>query len=368
VEFEQGELTEWAVADCNIRRAEESVKEVGDRRLKAVAVDVNDVDATARRMSGYDVVINATVPLGSVPTLALKAALKAGVNILDLGAFPEAMEDGLALDKEFERAGLTAIQGFGSSPGIMSVIARALVERMDRIDSIDLSFAYISKGNSTVPFKIPFSGALYEFVATPLVYRGGEFVNLPAMSGVEDIDYPDPIGRRRCFSIGHGEVLTFPSSFKDKGLKNVTFKAGFTPEFFDQGVFLYSAGLLNPEPVEIQGAKVCPIDLVTMCAESLPPEQGRVDDYGISRVVGRGTRDNARVQITGIMLSYPYKGLTSAQHRTGHAPAIGARMIVRGDIVKRGVFPPEIGVDPSVFFRELARKELDIWVEEKVYA
>jgi len=62
------------------------------------------------------------------------------------------------------------------------------------------------------------------------------------------------------------------------------------------------------------------------------------------------------------MLNRPYKGLTNAQHRTGHSPSIGARMLCKGEIKKRGVFPPERGIDPKLFFRELAKRELEVSV------
>jgi hypothetical protein len=40
-------------------------------------------------------------------------------------------------------------------------------------------------------------------------------------------------------------------------------------------------------------------------------------------------------------------------------------MLVKGQIAKKGVFPPEAGVAPGPFFRELARRDLEIEVSVK---
>ena len=63
------------------------------------------------------------------------------------------------------KAGLTAILGLGSSPGIMNLMAKTLVDKLDTVETIEMSFAYASLGTSSLPLKIPFGGALTEFIA-----------------------------------------------------------------------------------------------------------------------------------------------------------------------------------------------------------
>jgi len=50
-----GEIT---VADVDLPKARAFVEELGDQRLKAVGVDAEDVEATARLMEGQDVIAN----------------------------------------------------------------------------------------------------------------------------------------------------------------------------------------------------------------------------------------------------------------------------------------------------------------------
>jgi saccharopine dehydrogenase-like NADP-dependent oxidoreductase len=42
---------------------------------------------------------------------------------------------------------------------------------------------------------------------------------------------------------------------------------------------------------------------------------------------------------------------------------IGAQMIARGDIKKRGVLPPESVIDPALFFAELNKRGIKIHME-----
>lgn len=50
----------------------------------------------------------------------------------------------------------------------------------------------------------------------------------------EDIQYPEPIGMRRLFYVTHAEIASLTQSFKDKGIKNVSMKARFTPDFVEK--------------------------------------------------------------------------------------------------------------------------------------
>ncbi len=142
-------------------------------------------------------------------------------------------------------------------------------------------------------------------------------------------------------------------------------RAGFTPDFSDRVNFLIDLGIISESPIKVKGNEVVPLDVLTACLNKFPPEVGEVIDYGCTMVVARGEQERVRREYTALMLNRPYQGLTNAQHRTSHSPSIGARMLVRGQITKKGVFPPEAGVAPEPFFKELTRRELEIEVTVK---
>jgi lysine 6-dehydrogenase len=103
-----------------------------------------------------------------------------------------------------------------------------------------------------------------------------------------------------------------------------------------------------------------PQDVLVACIAKLPAETNEPNDYGCTRVVVTGEKRGQPLEYTAEMFSGPYRGLNAVQHRTGHAPAIGARMIHRGAIKRRGVFPPEVGVPAEAFLSELDKRELKV--------
>lgn len=364
MEIDIEEVSKVVIAD----RYYEKVKKVADEfesgKLTPAWIDVTDHAKLVKLMNGFDVVLDET---GTIPVGILKAALETRVHLINLGVAADEGEQCMDMSDEFEKAGLTAILGLGSSPGITNLMAKALIDKLDTVKTIEVSFAYASLGRSTLPLKVPFLGALDEFFTKPLVFRDGQFVELPPQSGLEDIQYPEPIGIRKSFYVPHEEVWGFPVSFEDKGIKNVTVKAGFTPDFVEKVNFLIGLGIISEEPLKVNDATVAPMDVLTACLAKLPPEQGEVVDYGCSRVIARGRGGGEELEYTALMFNRPYRGLTNAQHRTGHSPSIGARMLFRGEIKKRGVFLPEMVIEPKLFFKELAKRELEVAVTSRTF-
>jgi len=354
LEFDSGEVSELVIADINYEKVKKRADELRNEKVSPAFCDVTDYENLVKLMKGNDVVIDETEMAG-VPTL--KAALEAGVHIIDLGGWIEGTLEQLKLDAEFKKAGLTAILGLGSSPGITNIYSRYIVDKLDTAESIHLSFAYAELTKTTL--FIPFAGAIEEFTNNVTVFQDGKHVELPPQSGEEDARFPNPIGVRRLMHVPHPEVATFPIYFKEKGIKNVSVKAGFTQEFVEKINFLIDTGLLSRKPIKVKGITVAPEDVTMACISKLSQPTERID-YGCTRAVIRGEKSGEVLEYTVEMFTHPYPSLTGVQHRTGHSPAIGARMINRGEIKRRGVFPPEVGIDPKIFFSELARRGLNV--------
>lgn len=359
LEFDSSEVSELVIADINYEKVKKRAEELHNEKVSPAFCDVTDHANLVKLMKEHDIVIDATEIAG---VLTLKAALEAGVHIIDLGAWFEGTLEQLKLDSEFEKAGLTAILGLGSSPGITNLYSRYIVDKLDTVESVHLSFAYAELTTTTL--FVPFAGAIGEFTNNVMIFQDGKLVEVPPQSGQENAQFPDPIGVRRLMYVPHPEVATFPIYFKEKGIENVSVKAGFVPEFVEKINFLINLGLLGKEPIKVKDVTVVPEDVVMTCISKLPQPAERID-YGCTRAVIIGEKSGEKMKYTTELFSRPYPGLTGVQHRTGHSPAIGARMISRGEIKRRGVFPPEVGVDPEKFFRELARRKLDVYYTVK---
>ena len=368
LEIDTDEVSKVVIADINYEKVKNVAGKFQNAKLVPVRVDIAEHAKLVELMKESDVVIDSSYVSGTTSLSVMKAALEAGVHVVNLGQLDREEETQAAtMSDAFTKAGLSGILGLGSSPGISNLMVRELADRLDIVNTVEISFAYESVGTSTLPIKEPFAFAFEEFVESPLIFQDAKFVNIPPQSGTQYIEFPAPIGMRPAFCIPHSEVWSVAETFKEKGIKNVSVRAGFAPEFVKKVNFLVDCGLMSHESVKVGGIDVVPSDVLFSCLAQLPPEQGKVVDYGCTRVVAVGTKNKEKVEYTALMLNRPYKGLTNAQHRTGHSPSIAARMLHKDEIKTKGVFPPERGVDPKPFFRELAKRELEIAVTSRTF-
>ena len=130
----QDDVSEIVVADISEEKAKERVVTLNDKRLVAKFVDLSDEENTVALFKGADVVMNSA--LFDTSLQATRAAAKAGANYIDLGS--PCWEAQLALSDEFRKRGVTAVLGLGTAPGATNIMARYLVDRLDRVESIHL--------------------------------------------------------------------------------------------------------------------------------------------------------------------------------------------------------------------------------------
>ena len=367
LEIDTDEVSKVVIADINYEKVKNVADKFQNAKLVPVGIDIAEYAKLVDLMKASDVVIDSTYVSGTTSLSVMKAALEAGVHIVNLGLGKEEEKQAATMSDAFAKAGLSGILGLGSSPGISNLMVRELADRLDTMSTVEISFAYEGVGTSTLPIKEPFAFAFEEFVESPLIFQEAKFVTIPPQSGIQYIEFPAPIGMRSAFCIPHSEVWSVAETFEKKGIKNVSVRAGFAPDFVKKVNFLVDCGLMSHKPLKVGGIDVIPSDVLFSCLAQLPPEQGEVLDYGCTRVVALGTKNKEKLEYTALMLNRPYKGLTNAQHRTGHSPSIAARMLYKGEIKTKGVFPPERGVDPKPFFRELTKRDLEIAVTSRTF-
>ncbi len=138
-------VEEILVADYRGDKAKEYATSFKDTRYKACFVDARNVEETTKVISGYDVVINSAHP--SLNIGIMKACLNAGCNYNDLGGLFHYTLKQLELHDDFRKAGLTAVLGIGSAPGVTNILARYAYDRLDEVESVRCSSAPIYKWN-----------------------------------------------------------------------------------------------------------------------------------------------------------------------------------------------------------------------------
>ena len=331
----------------------------GRSKVSIVQTDVTDHDQLVDTLRGADVVLNAVHYYFNLEVM--RACLEVGANYTDLGGLFHLTRKQLALHDEFAAAGLTAVLCMGSAPGIPNVQARYGADRLDTVESIRIYDGILPLTGDDVRFGYAIPTIIDELVMPPVVFRNGEFVEEEPLAGAEDYWFEPPVGLLHCHLSLHSEVATLPVSFKDKGIRECSFKInywGMSPEAFAKVKLLADLGFAGAEPVEVKGMQVKPRDmLVTLLADYIPPLDAFVQEPAdptrwTKEIVTeiRGTRD-------GQSLVYRMGTLTPiGSLPTGVAPSIAAQWLAAGRVPKPGVFPPEVALDPLPFFEELAER------------
>ncbi|MBW2031490.1 MAG: saccharopine dehydrogenase NADP-binding domain-containing protein [Deltaproteobacteria bacterium] len=369
LDMEGADVSEIVIADMNPEALKTRTAALQSPKVSSAVIDVTDHDALVRLMKGKDLVVNAA--LTPLTLRALKAALEAGVNIItlvdvvlptvtaggapldDIGLPTEAFLN--QLDEDFSEAGLTAVMGLGAGPGISSITGGYFVDKLDSVESIYVYYAGTSLARTSNLFPFSPVGIMRIYTSEPVVVKDGKLIRVPRQSGKEAVLFPEPIGRCDVFSVLHEEPISFFRSFKHKGLRNAATKAGWGPELVSKLEFLDSLGLLDFEPRKVGDVEVVPVQVLV---SGVTFEEVEPQDYSCMKLSIKGEKSGEKLEYVAEVLSHPYKGFAGWQGPTGISAAIGVRMFLRGDINRKGAFPPEVGVDPELFFAELAKRRI----------
>jgi saccharopine dehydrogenase-like NADP-dependent oxidoreductase len=352
---------EVIIADRELAQARTVAEIINSPKVSIRQVDVTDHDALVGTLKGADACLNATVYYFNLQVM--EACLEAGVPYTDMGGLFHTTRKQLELSDRFAEAGLGAVLGVGSAPGVPNVQARYAADRLDTIETIRIYDGIKPPPPDDVRFTYAVPTIIDELTQPPMVYREGEFVACEPLSEFEDYWFSPPIGLLPMHLSLHSEIATLPVTFGDKGLKECFFKInywGMAKETVEKLRVLADFGFAGREPVEVKGQPVVPRDLlVAMMSEYVPPitdflapPRSQPPDWAKEIVTEvRGEKD-------GKPTTYRLGTLTcKGALPTGVAPARAALWLAEGRIPP-GVYPPEAVIEPVPFFKELEEKEI----------
>ena len=361
-------LTEYAdidritIADYSEERAREVASALQSSKIEVRQIDVNDVERLSALIRGANVVLSAVEYVYNLPVL--RACIQERVHYADLGGLFHMTRTLMALHDEAEAAGIIAILGMGGTPGITNLLARAAVDKLDRVESVKVQLGCGDETPSTAPLVAPYSirTILDEFTKPPQVFQDGAWYPQQPLTGQEELIFPLPVGRATAIYSLHSECASFPVSFRDKGIRHVSFKIAFPSDFLTKLKFLVDIGLGSDAPISVRGVKVSPREVLAKLLEMAPVEEVEPQDCDVLRVVVSGEANDQAVEITNQVVVLPYRrwGIGAGALDTGTPLAIAGHMLANGEITRRGAFGPEMCVPLAPFFQELARYDMHV--------
>ncbi|MBI4399401.1 saccharopine dehydrogenase NADP-binding domain-containing protein [Candidatus Micrarchaeota archaeon] len=363
--FEMSKGSEIIIASNDKEKARSMAEGYKSSRVTGFGINVKEINATSRLLEGSDVALNCVQYYFNLDVM--KAALKARTNYLDLGGLFYVTREQLRLHRQFLRNNLIAILGVGSTPGITNVLARYGASMLDEVYEMHVKVGSRDYSRVTNPssFMVPYSmeTILDEFTKEPIVYTKGRIRKVKPLSGLEVVNFPKPVNEVTGFYTLHSELATFPSSFRNRGLKEASFRVAFAHDFVEKIKFLVSAGLASSEPVEVGDVRIVPRKVLVKVINELPkPIIKRLEDYEFLRVDMKGRKKGKKVRmfVDCLARAKPEWNAAAGDMDTGTPPSIVAQMIADNKIQEKGVLPPELCIEPLSFFKELEKRGMKV--------
>ncbi|RLB03669.1 MAG: saccharopine dehydrogenase, partial [Deltaproteobacteria bacterium] len=199
---------------------------------------------------------------------------------------------------------------------------------------------------------------LYMNIGKVPQYLDGKLEHVPAGSGEEVVEFPEPLGACQLHYVGHPQPLTMPRYIK--GVKTVTIKGGFLPAWVDQLIKEQKElGLLSLEPIEVKGVKVAPYDLTRELWRTIPENRDKGSMASGVKVRVKGEQGDKQVTYTCEMVGRTAPG-------TGIPASIGALMLHSGEVEVKGVVAPEGCINPEKFFAAFLKRGAKIHQTETI--
>lgn len=310
------------------------------KRARGIFVDANNEDSILLALRGADVAVGCIGPFYAFAPKMARAAIRAGVNYVDICDDHGPIQELFALDGAAKEAGVTVITGLGWTPGLSNVLARHSAEQLEEVEEIKVAWAggaADSQGLAVIKH------VFYAVTGDVPTYRDGQWVNVPAMSGTEVVEFPEPLGQIEVFHCGHPEPLTIPRYIR---ARTVSLKGALTPKWNDQLAALFVRLGLTDSPGKIDRlSKIVHAIEGVFRTGGIPLSGLRVD------VIGRKEGQERTIS---------FSAADKMGRLTGIPAAIGALMLARGEIAAKGVFAPEGCIEPRPFLAELARRGIEI--------
>ena len=358
--IETSSFDEILIADYNIEKAKKFVEEVGDDRVKAVRVDVNDLDSLKNVIEGRDIVINA-LPF-KYDYIVTKISVELGVSGVDVAT----EEDQFSLHEKAVQNRSLFVPGVGATPGTTNMMAKKAVELLDEVDMIEIFWAAF---RCTAPSPGLLHVTIWEFdpeLKERVVYEYGEWKTVPPYVGAKEVDFFPLIGRRETVFVPHSETYTLPQYLPENKRPNKVYVRGTWPDETMNllKVLLYYDFYRN-EPVDFDGVSVKPMNFIyRFMLQSKKARETSVWGYGL-RVEAFGKLNGRDAKVV-VMNEHPHdvegwEGKRAYFRPIGNPLSIGAQLIASGNVEKRyGVYPPEAVFNTDVFFKELEKRGIKI--------
>jgi len=365
-------VTKITAADANAERLATLQQSLNDPRLETRVFDVNDRAALLALLADCDVCINGVPTFAGFQMAIFEACLQAQRAYVDYGGMGVFTVKQKKQHETWKKAGVTAVVGLGSDPGLSNIICRAVADRLDRIDKINLYWAATKIGPDSPVLVPPYSVStiLAEYANPSQQFLNGHLQEVPAQAGAETIDLPEPWGSTTFIHSQHSEPLTVPFSegIAEKGIREFTWKLSLPARDHEAWIGLVKAGFsAEDEPISVKGVSVRPLDVLQAVIDrNMKKNKSRIsaqESHEIHFAIGHGTRDGKPCKVTCRVIGHPHPLYDDyADAGTSMNMSIGVQQMLKKPL-RPGVWAAEEYFEADAFVAELKKRHFQIEIE-----
>jgi hypothetical protein len=150
---------------------------------------------------------------------------------------------------------------------MVNILAAAGIAELDDAHTVRIRVGGLPQDpQPPLNYQIVYSlhGVLDYYTTLSWVLRDGEPLEVDALSEIEPVEFPEPVGTLEAFHTAGG-LSTMPWTYKDR-LRNMEYKTLRYPGHAEAMRVIRELGLLSLEPVDVNGT-VVPRDVFIACAE-----------------------------------------------------------------------------------------------------
>src|SRR5437867_5002196 len=263
------------LADLQADRPPRLLQSYQGRGLRLAALDAGDFEGTVGLMKGHDAALCALPYYFNEPMT--RAAIESGCHLCDLGGNTEIVFQQKKHHAAAAAAGISIIPDCGLAPGMVNILAAEGIRRLDRARSVRIFVGGLPQHpEPPLNYHIVYSleGALDYYTTPSWVLRDGKPARVDALSEVEAVEFPAPVGTLEAFHTGGG-ISTMPWAYAGK-VQTMEYKTLRYPGHVAIMRPVRELGLLDLRPVRIGGTRVVPRDAsISIVSPKLTKPAGR---------------------------------------------------------------------------------------------
>ena len=328
----------------------------GTDRLKVVKLDVTDLPAVTALMRGHVSVMSAIPYYFNGPMAA--CAVEAGCHFSDLGGNTEIVFEQKKLHAAALAKGLSVIPDCGLAPGMVNILAAEGIRRLDKAEKVKIYVGGLPRHpEPPLNYQIVYSleGALDYYTTTSWILRGGKRTPVDALSELEPVVFPEPVGTLEAFHTAGG-VSTMPFTYEGK-VDVLEYKTLRYPGHVAIMKPIRELGLLGNDPIDVKGVQVRPRD-VFIAAATPVLKKPKAEDLVALRVEASGLKGGKPAKVVWQMVDHKdtARNISAMMRTTGYSLAITGLMQADGRVTEKGVHTPDEAMPYRPYVDELARR------------